>query len=111
MTRSRYDLCGRDRNQGEASQAAEGERGISWLTEVENALSADTITIPREHANQLAAAPHPQLEPRAVGGALNGYRECMLPILLRCLRRISGSVPSLSNQADCLFLVACLMWR
>lgn len=31
----------------------------------------------------------------------------VLPILLRCLRRISGSVLSLTNQADC----TCLIWR
>lgn len=66
-----YDLCGNDRS--EASSSAAPESVVGWLKEIEDAMSTTTVTIPRKHANTLAAAPHPQLESTAVGGALNDY--------------------------------------
>lgn len=64
------DTCGHDRsNVGRGSEKA--RNGLKFL-EVEKTLASDTITIPAEHANFLAAKRHPQLESK-LGGALNDY--------------------------------------
>ena len=53
-----YDTCGHDRS-GNRDKA---KAGLKFL-EIEETMASDTITIPAEHANTLAAKRHPQVIP------------------------------------------------
>jgi serine carboxypeptidase-like clade 1 len=85
-----YDTCGNDRSGSDGEKA---RSGLKFL-EVEKTMASDTITIPKAHANELAAKRHPQLE-STLGGALNDYPcggEIQFPFSTNMVRRYGSLV-------------------